>query len=178
MKKIIALILLITILILPVMVHGATYGTSDYKISSYDVEITINSDNVYEITETIVADFFVPKHGIFREIPMRYEGQKVKISDISVNEQYVQTKSEGDLVLKIGDPDTTLTGTKKYVINYKFNMGRDSNEGFDLFYFNIIGTGWDTSISNVVLNYNSRNSLTKIVFHLHQVFMEAQILVM
>ncbi len=152
MKKIIALILLITILILPVMVHGATYGSSDYEISSYDVEITINSDNVYEITETIVADFFVPKHGIFREIPMRYEGQKVKISDISVSEQYVQTKSEGDLVLKIGDPDKTLTGAKKYVINYKFNMGRDSNEGFDLFYFNIIGTGWDTSISNISFN--------------------------
>ena len=149
MKRIIAFILLIAILILPVMVQGATYGSSDYEISSYDVEINISSDNVYEVTETIVADFFVPKHGIFREIPMKYEGQKVKISDISVSEQFVQTKSGGDLVLRIGDPDTTLTGAKKYVINYKFNMGRDNNEGFDLFYFNIIGTGWDTSISNI-----------------------------
>lgn len=149
MKKFIALLLLITILFLPVVVQGATYGSSDYKISSYDVEIIINSDNVYEITETIVADFFTPKHGIFREIPMRYEGQKVKISDINVNEQFTQSKNGGNLVLKIGDPDITLTGAKKYVIKYTFNMGKDANEGFDLFYFNIIGNGWDTSISNV-----------------------------
>ena len=154
MKKLIAIMLLAVMILLPVTVHGITYGNSDYKISSYNVDIVISSDNVYEITETIVADFFVPKHGIFRKIPMRYEGQKVKISDISVSEQYTQSKNSGDLVLKIGDPDITLTGEKKYILKYTFNMGKDSNEGFDLFYFNIIGTGWDTSISNVTFNIN------------------------
>ena len=154
MKKLIAIMLLAVMLLLPVTAHGITYGNSDYKINSYNVDIVISSDNVYEITETIVADFFVPKHGIFRNIPMRYEGQRVKISNISVSEQYTQSKNGGDLVLKIGDPDITLTGEKKYVLKYTFNMGKDSNEGFDLFYFNIIGTGWDTSISNVTFNIN------------------------
>lgn len=145
MKKIFAALILIILLIIPAVV----FGSGGYEISSYDVDIKISSDNVYEITETIVADFFVPKHGIFRNIPLRYEGQRVKVSDIQVNEQYTQSKSNGELVLKIGDPDITLAGKKEYIIKYTFNMGRDNNDGYDLFYFNIIGDGWDTTIRNV-----------------------------
>jgi uncharacterized membrane protein YgcG len=149
MKKIIAIALFAVIILLPAAAKSAAYGNAEYEISSYNVDIIVGSDNVYEITETIVADFFVPKHGIFREIPMRYEGQSVQITDISVNDKYAKSKSNGNLVLKIGDPEITLTGKKEYIIKYTFNMGKDSKEGFDLFYFNIIGTGWDTSISNI-----------------------------
>lgn len=152
MKKLFFILIILVLLVVSISAEVAGYGSMDYEISSYYVDINIGSDNVYEVTETIVADFFIPKHGIFREIPMRYEGQKVKISDISVDEQYTQSKSGGNLVLKIGDPDVSLTGKKTYVINYKFNMGKDVNEGFDLFYFNLIGNGWDTSISDIKFN--------------------------
>ena len=152
MKKLFLLIIVSIIILLPDSATGESYGIYEYGISSYNVNIKISSDNVYEVTETIVADFYVPKHGIFRNIPTRYDGQKVKITDIYVSEQFTQSKSGGELILKIGDPNAVLNGQQEYIIKYKFNMGRDKNEGYDLFYFNIIGDGWDTTIENVRFN--------------------------
>ncbi|MBN2559105.1 MAG: DUF2207 domain-containing protein, partial [Clostridia bacterium] len=147
MKRLFAVFIVLAVILLPAgIVFAATPG---YSIAAYDVGIKVSSENTYETKETITADFEIPKHGIYRSIPMRYEGQKTGISNIYVSEQYTQSKSNGELILKIGDPDITLTGLKKYVIAYEFDMGGDQNDGFDLFYFNIIGTGWDTFIENV-----------------------------
>ena len=34
--------------------------------------VKVDLDNSYDVSEHIVADFFVPKHGIYREIPVKY----------------------------------------------------------------------------------------------------------
>ncbi|MBN1624228.1 MAG: DUF2207 domain-containing protein [Clostridia bacterium] len=122
---------------------------NEYVIDGYNVVIEVGTDNVYTISETITADFFVQKHGIFREIPMDFGRYRTRIYDVYVNEQFSQSKSNGMIVLKIGDPDYTLTGRKEYVIRYKMSLGEDINPEFDLFYYNIIGTGWDTIVKNV-----------------------------
>ena len=75
MKKKFYLLFIITlILIIPVNVGASPnsymYSYHDYVIDEYDVNIKVNEDNTFNITETIDVNFNEHKHGIFRKIPM------------------------------------------------------------------------------------------------------------
>ena len=50
--------------------ENSMYASYDYVIDNYDVNIIVNSNNTFDITETITAYFNTPKHGIFRTIPL------------------------------------------------------------------------------------------------------------
>ena len=127
-------------------------------IDSYDINVKVNENNTFDITETITANFYVRKHGIIRTIPLentieRLDGSRstnrVKITNLQVNNKYSKSNSNGDLSIKIGDQDTYVTGLQKYVIKYTYDIGSDPVKDADEFYYNLIGTEWDTSISNV-----------------------------
>ena len=165
MKKMYKLFIVVLLLI-PCRVFGASinpsqtisYNYYDYVINSYDVDIVVNEDNSFDITETITTYFNIPKHGIYRKIPLkntieRLDGSsssnRVKISNLSVNNNYTTSREDGYYVIKIGDSSQTVTGTKKYVISYNYNIGKDPLKDKDEFYFNIIGNEWDTVIDNV-----------------------------
>ena len=148
---------------------GAT-TTSDYIIKSYNINMIVNEDNTFDITENIIAYFNVPKHGIYRKIPLknsisRTDGSKssnnAKITDISVNENYTISNSNGYKIIKIGNANKTLTGQHSYTISYKYNIGKDPLKDADELYFNLIGNQWDTSISNVYFAITMPKSFDK-----------------
>ncbi len=141
--------------------ENSQYSWLDYVIDAYNVDIVVGENNVYYITETITAYFNVKKHGIYRYIPVlnkiyRTDGSTheylAKIGDVKVNCSYSKEYNNNNLSLKIGDPDSYLTGKKTYKISYSFEVGKDGLKGADEFYFNIIGTEWDTVIGNVSFN--------------------------
>lgn len=157
-KKFIGVILFILSFILIYFLPNNSYAASDYEISSYDIEVKVNENNTFDITETITANFYMRKHGIIRTIPSkntvkRLDGTKstnrVKITNLQVNNEYSKSTSNGDLSIKIGNQDTYVTGLQKYIIKYTYDIGEDPIEDADEFYYNLIGTEWDTSISNV-----------------------------
>lgn len=130
----------------------------DYIIDKYNIDMIVNKDNTFDITETITVYFNVSKHGIYRKIPLknnvsRLDGTNSKntaqINNISVNENFTTSTSGNYKVIKIGDANRTLTGSKTYVIKYKYNIGKDPLKSADELYFNLIGDEWDTEISNV-----------------------------
>lgn len=47
------------------------YSSYDYVLDKYDINIIVNENNTFDITETITAYFNVTKHGIFRTIPLK-----------------------------------------------------------------------------------------------------------
>lgn len=62
----------------------------------------------------------------------------------------IQPPGRGDNCrIQIGDEDELITGDKEYRISYDYMMGNDVLEDGDEFYFNVIGQGWQTTISNV-----------------------------
>ncbi len=157
-KKIIGVILFILSFILISFLPNNSYAVTDYVIDSYDINVKVNENNTFDITETITANFYVRKHGIIRTIPLentieRLDGSRstnrVKITNLQVNNKYSKSNSNGDLSIKIGDQDTYVTGLQKYVIKYTYDIGSDPVKDADEFYYNLIGTEWDTSISNV-----------------------------
>ena len=151
------------------------YSGLDYVIDAYDVYIKVNNDNTYEITEKITAFFNVSKHGIYRKIPKtntveRLDGttstNNARITNITIDNEYSKSTSNGNVVLQIGDATRTITGSKTYTISYTYNIGNDKNNNYDEFYFNIIGTEWDTVIGNVTFKIEMPKSFdtTKLGF--------------
>lgn len=131
---------------------------NDYEITSYDVDIVVDKYNKLSITEKIDTYFDISKHGIIRRMPLHnnivrqdgsYEKNRVLISNVKVSEDFSTSKEYDNYVLKIGSADSTIIGNHSYTISYDYDIGLDKNNNFDELYFNIIGTEWDTSISNV-----------------------------
>ena len=138
-----------------------SYNSYDYVIDNYDVNIIVNENNTFDITETITAYFNVAKHGIYRKIPLknkivRLDGttstNRAKITNLNVNNKYKVSVSDGYYNIQIGDENKTLTQAQTYIIKYNYNIGKDPIKNYDEFYFNIIGDEWDTEISNITFS--------------------------
>ena len=150
-------VIMYLVLLIPNQSLAATQN-SEYTIQSYDINMVVNEDNTFDITENITAYFNVQKHGIYRKIPLknsitRTDGtkssNKAKITDISVNENYTTYNENGYKVIQIGDENKVFTGLKSYTIKYKYAIGKDPLKDADELYFNLIGDQWDTSINDV-----------------------------
>ena len=159
-QKVLIGIFIIIMCFIFLILNGSVEATSsrDYTIQSYDINMIVNEDNTFDITENITAYFNVPSHGIYRKIPLKNTVTRVdntksqnraKITNISVNTQYKVSTEDGYKVIKIGDANQTLTGEQSYTIKYKYNIGKDPLKNNDEFYFNLIGDQWDTSIDNI-----------------------------
>ena len=91
-SKRLALVLSLLLVFFLFVPHVSAYENG-YYIDTYDVDITVNEDNTFEITEklTVHYDEGANKHGIVRAIPLtnyveRADGStninRVKISDV------------------------------------------------------------------------------------------------
>ena len=140
------------------LLYNRIYSSNEYYINKYHVDINVNENNSFDITENITAYFNVSKHGIYRKIPLvntvvRNDGttskNRARITTLKVSEEFTKSVENNNYVIKIGSPDYTLTGNKTYNISYNYNIGKDPLKDSDEFYFNIIGDEWDTIIGNV-----------------------------
>ncbi len=136
---------------------------SPEQIERYDTQIIISQDGAIHVTERIFYMFPSPRHGILREIPMvktNEDGKKYKltINDIRVaddqgkNYQLQESQDGDNLVLKIGDPDKTITGEHWYVISYTVLGALTYFPGHDELYWNAVGTGWQVPISGAQMS--------------------------
>ena len=137
------------------------YSSYDYVIDKYDINIIVNENNTFDITETITAYFNVSKHGILRTIPLkntitRLDGttstNRTQVTNVSVDNEYTISRKNGNYKLQIGSANRTLTGEQKYVIKYTYNLGKDPVKNYDELYYNIIGNEWDTVIGNITFS--------------------------
>lgn len=120
---------------------GFSVRAENFVIKSYDIELSVNREQVVTVHEYITADFQVASHGIFRDIPTKNSD----VSSISVNNRYKVVSSLGNVRLKIGSPNTLITGVQNYSISFKHQLFGDRHE----FYYNIIGTQWPVTIEKV-----------------------------
>ena len=156
-EKIKVVTALIGILIL-LSIFNKVDAISDYTITNYDIDMTVNEDNTFDITEKINVYFNFPKHGIYRKIPLKNSVKRLDgsisynnaiVNKIKVNEKYSVSQKNGYKNIKIGNADKLLTGAHTYIIKYRYNIGDDPLKNTDELYYNIIGTEWDTNIEKV-----------------------------
>lgn len=153
MKK---LILLLVLTLVPMSVQAET-------IRSFVSDITLERDGALSVSETIVYDFEdEDRHGIFRFIPTKhwqeseewFKERYLEIDNVSVSvdgeeAQFALSENVGELEVKIGDPDRTISGEHTYVINYTVKGGLTYyDEGGADLYWNATGNGWEVPIEN------------------------------
>ena len=142
-----------------------------WVIENYDVDITIEPEGDLKITEKLTVDFGTEKkHGIYRDIPLDFKDPKGKrhqldIRDIFVSDEMVNpykiniSKSGNNLRIRIGDPNTYVSGIKIYVIRYRVKYALYNLGNIDELYWNSIGTGWAVpikgGITTVILPFDN-----------------------
>ncbi|MBU2509205.1 MAG: DUF2207 domain-containing protein [Patescibacteria group bacterium] len=167
MKKIIFFALFAALLIVPNSVFALEI------IRDFKVDAELNADRTLQITENITYDFGeVERHGIFRFIPISYVRNKIKYNlrpeVISVtmdgeSVSYEATRKQGELMIRIGDPDKTISGSHEYAITYKtdraINFFSDQSE----LYWNVTGNQWPVSIMKASFDLSLRDKAGEII---------------
>ena len=129
---------------------------TDWYIENYDVKITVGNNAVHHIEETIDVYFDGPHHGIVREIPVnytKYNGMTAHIKNLECSEPYSADEDNGYYVMQIGSSSKTYRQESvRYVISYDYDLGADTNEGYDELYLNIIGVDWECPIGSATFS--------------------------
>ncbi len=129
------------------------------QITSYDVVLTIHGDGTLGVRETIDYDFadVAGKHGIFRTIPVRVpyddgNDRVYELTDVGVSSptgapsSVDRSESGGQVTLRIGDPDRTVSGRQEYVVTYTVDGALNAFDDHDELYWNAIGAEWQAPI--------------------------------
>ncbi len=129
-----------------------------WLITSFTADYTVRADRQIEVTERIAVDFGpLQKHGIYRDIPIKYrkttaDGTNIAGGTVTVDlellgvtddaGQPLQTKvTRGrDARIRIGSPDFTVSGPQVYVIRYRLERGVGFFDDHDELYWQVTGT--------------------------------------
>jgi uncharacterized membrane protein YgcG len=149
------------------------------EINAYDTNITIEDSGDLLIRERIVYDFgVVQRHGIFRDIPVRFDYPKKEDTDrvyeLDVQSvtgspdtptQYeIEDFTENNIGygrIKIGDPDRTITGEHTYEITYRVEGALNGFEDHDELYWNAIGDQWSVTINEPTATVDAPGDITQ-----------------
>jgi len=146
-----------------------------YEITAYDVNIDVKKDGSFDVKETLDVHFYTgDTHGIYRWLPLvqtsTYRNDKgkvvsknfkAKVSNVfydkvsSSDYTYIVDRftENGNYFLQIGSTSFVPAGSDRtYSFSYNYNFGNDRDKSMDMLYYNIIGTGWDTKISNLTFS--------------------------
>ncbi len=139
-----------------------------FNITSYDVQIKVNKDASFDVTETINVNFNEKRRGIFRDIPYRYmvdgEERKVNIQQVNIaGFKHKTTRKNGNVNIRIGDANKYLTGPQRYVIQYQVEGAFHWLDTHTEFYWNLIGKDWEVPIPEVgyAVDFPDELSLTE-----------------
>lgn len=140
-------------------------NSGEYVIERYDVDVKVRKDNSLYITETILANFFVPSNGIYRTLPKKAEvkfeeggknyslNYKIDYSSIVSSQLYKTDRDSTNFVfVQLGMLGANYMGEKEFALSYIVGLGDDRILDFDQFYFNLIGNYWDTTIKKTNIN--------------------------
>jgi uncharacterized membrane protein YgcG len=120
-------------------------------IPSFEAHIAVNANATIEVEERITYNFgSAEQHGIFRTIPYSYqagsETYTAQISSVIVHDEkgnplpFNESRGNGELTIKIGDPNKTVTGEHTYAISYVVAGPVLYFDDYDEFYWNVTGS--------------------------------------
>jgi uncharacterized membrane protein len=124
---------------------------NDFTVTSFKADYTLDKADPHgqlHVVEAIDVNFTDQNHGILRAIPDSYNGHSLEVhinkisSSSATPAPYTTYESNGNTVLKIGDPGRTVTGRQAYVIDYTLNNVITFYKDHDELYWNVNGDQW------------------------------------
>src|SRR5262245_23824386 len=161
------------------MTFGDAGAGTFERIERYDVDLTIEPTGGLLVRETIEYDFgSTPRHGIFRDVPVRVDYPPVENHDrvypldvVSVRAsegtpaQYSVDEEGDDERIKIGDPDRTITGLHTYEITYRVRGALNGFGDHDELVWDAIGTEWSVPITHATVAVHAPADITTVNCH-------------
>jgi uncharacterized membrane protein YgcG len=147
-------------------------------IAAYAAVIRIEPTGALLVREQIRYDFgVVPHHGIFRDIPVRFDYPRRTATDrvyplavVSVSAssgtpaQYTTDSYSSNGVgyerIKIGDPNRTITGSHSYTIAYRVRGVLNGFANHDELVWNAVGGQWTVPIQHVTVQVQTPAAIT------------------
>ncbi len=154
MKRLLLLLILLASLPIGVLARSEA-------IQSFDARYDINQDGTVRVEERITYDFgLAERHGIIRRIPYlkkNNEGKRfiLEYRDFRVTDgrgqsyRVEESREDGHTILKIGDPDRTVSGIRTYVISYRVSGALTYFSDHDELYWNVTGNAWEAPIRQI-----------------------------
>ncbi len=151
--------------LLPILLTIAGSGRAQdieyWTITRFETQLEIEPDAGVEVTETIDAVFRSPKHGIYREIPIRYDvglhqyALRFRLLNVDDGDGHALTKEvtyqDNRVRIRIGDADKTLTGRQTYRIHYRVDRAVLWEGEHAVLRWNATGTEWRVPIEKAVV---------------------------
>lgn len=147
------------VIFLVLLLGFGVLAQASLRITDFQSQIALDDAGILHVTETLSVLFSTPYHGIEREIPYAYRrptGQNLTVSlhvaSVSMDDgpvQYTTRRSGGNLILRIGDPNRTITGTHTYAISYTVDRAILFHPDYLQLYWNVTGNDWRIPIDHV-----------------------------
>ena len=135
---------------------GGAVGDGE-RIPQMWVGAELSAEGGTQVTEAIDYDFgLVPKHGIFRTIPGLAFDSVVTVASATAPDDIagftpVFIDGEPGMEVKVGDPNTTITGRHRYVLDYE--LPRDVLlDAADTLAWDAVGTKWTVTIQRAEIH--------------------------
>ncbi|MEO6988293.1 MAG: DUF2207 domain-containing protein [Aquihabitans sp.] len=129
---------------------GAVTGDQE-RVASLQVQARIAQDGYAQVNEVIDYDFGTAKsdkHGIYRMVPGLTTDAAITVRSPDAPDQFVVTNDWGGLEIKIGDPDKTVNGRRRYEIGYRIGgLMRGEELAFDA-----VGAAWEVPIRSATVD--------------------------
>jgi uncharacterized membrane protein YgcG len=136
----------------------AAADVNDFTVNNFqsDQSLTqLDRQGQLHIVERLNVTFTDFNHGILRAIPQSYKGHSLQLHINQVtSESGAPTKfstygSNDNTVLKIGDPNRTVTGAQQYTIDYTISNVISFYNDHDELYWDVNGDQWQQPFEHV-----------------------------
>jgi uncharacterized membrane protein YgcG len=168
-KKYLITLLLPLIAAVSLALPGKAFAdVNDFTVTDFTANYYLtNADpqGQMHIVEKISVDFTDNNHGILRAIPESYNGHPLHLHINSVGStsgapaQFSTYTSNGNEVLKIGDPNRTVTGNQEYTIDYTVQNVISFYQNHDELYWDINGDQWSQPFTAVHATFHLPSGL-------------------
>lgn len=142
------------VLLVPGLAHA---DVNDFTINKFDADYTLTRNDrqgQLRVVENIEVTFTDQNHGILRAIPNRYKNHRLQLQDVRIwfddaPGPWSSYQSNGNTVLKIGDPDKTVTGKHYYAITYTLQNVITFYDDHDELFWDVNGDQWAQTAESV-----------------------------
>ena len=160
------LLVLVAFVFLPPGISVAS--VDDFIIHSLDATYELSRDDPQgklTITENIDLTFEDNNHGILRAIPDKYGDDDTNPKVISAMrddaaEPFTTYSENNNLVLKIGNPALTITGSHKYELKYSVENVISFYDDHDELYWDVNGDLWLQNFESVTATVTTTEDLS------------------
>jgi len=127
-------------------------ASASLRITDFAAQIVLDDEGTLHVEERLDVDFYSPHHGIERWMPVAYKrftGENITVSlkVTSVTQDggsvpYTTRRSGQNILIHIGDPNRTITGTHTYTIVYTVDRALLFRDDYIQLYWNVTGNEW------------------------------------